>query len=54
MRSAAARLWWRWFPLGRSFAWLQLRSDPLRFAAAVAGIAFAAVMVTFQLGLYEH
>jgi putative ABC transport system permease protein len=53
MRSAAARLWWHWFPLGRSFAWLQLRSDPLRFAAAVAGIAFAAVMVTFQLGLYE-
>ncbi len=53
MRSAAARLWWQWFPLGNSFAWLQLRSDPLRFAAAVAGIAFAAVMVTFQLGLYE-
>ena len=53
MRSAAARLWWHWFPLGGSFAWLQLRSDPLRFAAAVAGIAFAAVMVTFQLGLYE-
>jgi putative ABC transport system permease protein len=53
MRSAAARLWWQWFPLGSSFAWLQLRSDPLRFAAAVAGIAFAAVMVTFQLGLYE-
>ena len=53
MRSAAARLWWQWFPLGGSFAWLQLRSDPLRFAAAVAGIAFAAVMVTFQLGLYE-
>ena len=53
MKSAAARLWWRLFPLGHSFAWLQLRSDPLRFAAAVAGIAFAAVMVTFQLGLYE-
>ena len=53
MRSAVARLWWRCFPLGGSFAWLQLRSDPLRFAAAVAGIAFAAVMVTFQLGLYE-
>lgn len=53
MRAAAARLWWQWFPLGSSFAWLQLRSDPLRFAAAVAGIAFAAVMVTFQLGLYE-
>jgi len=53
MRSAVARLWWRWFPLGASFAWLQLRSDPLRFAAAVAGIGFAAVMVTFQLGLYE-
>jgi putative ABC transport system permease protein len=53
MRSAAARLWWQWFPLGSSFAWLQLRSDPLRFAAAVAGIAFAAVMVTFQLGLYQ-
>ncbi len=53
MRSAAARLWWQWFPLGSSFAWLQLRSDPLRFAAAVSGIAFAAVMVTFQLGLYE-
>ena len=53
MRSAAARLWWHWFPLGRPLAWLQLRSDPLRFAAAVAGIAFAAVMVTFQLGLYE-
>ena len=53
MRAAAARLWWRWFPLGSSFAWLQLRSDPLRFAAAVAGIAFAAVMVTFQLGLYQ-
>ena len=53
MRSAAARLWWRWFPLGSPFAWLQLRSDPLRFAAAVAGIAFAAVMVTFQLGLYQ-
>jgi putative ABC transport system permease protein len=53
MRAAAARIWWRWFPLGSSFAWLQLRSDPLRFAAAVAGIAFAAVMVTFQLGLYQ-
>ena len=53
MRSAAARHWWRWFPLGSSFAWLQLRSDPRRFAAAVAGIAFASVMVTFQLGLYE-
>lgn len=53
MSSAVARVWGRWFPLGRSFAWLQLRSDPLRFAAAVAGIAFAAVMVTFQLGLYE-
>jgi len=53
MRAAAVRLWWRWFPLGSSFAWLQLRSDPLRFAAAVAGIAFAAVMVTFQLGLYQ-
>ena len=53
MKTAAARLWWQWFPLGGSFAWLQLRSDPLRFAAAVAGIAFAAVMVTFQLGLYQ-
>jgi putative ABC transport system permease protein len=53
MRSAVKRLRSHWFPLGGSFAWLQLRSDPLRFAAAVAGIAFAAVMVTFQLGLYE-
>src|SRR5258708_3979776 len=53
MRSAVARLWRQWFPLGNSFAWLQLRSDPLRFAAAISGIAFAAVMVTFQLGLYE-
>lgn len=53
MRTAAARLWMKWFPLGSAFAWLQLRSDPRRFAAAVAGIAFAAVMVTFQLGLYQ-
>jgi putative ABC transport system permease protein len=53
MIPAAARFWWHWFPLGQPLAWLQLRSDPLRFAAAVAGIAFAAVMVTFQLGLYE-
>ena len=53
MRRAAASLWWRCFPLGRPFAWLQLLSDRRRFAAAVAGIAFAVIMVMFQLGLYE-
>ena len=53
MRRAVAKLWWHWFPLGRPFAWLQLQSDRRRLAAAVAGIAFAVIMVMFQLGLHE-
>ena len=53
MKASAAMLWARWFPLGRPFAWLQLRSDRRRFAAAVAGIAFAVIMMMFQLGLRE-
>ncbi|HWA84896.1 MAG TPA: ABC transporter permease DevC [Opitutus sp.] len=53
MKRTAVTLWSRWFPLGRPFAWLQLRSDRRRFAAAVAGIAFAVIMMMFQLGLRE-
>lgn len=51
MSPAAARLWLRWFPLGRPFAWLQLLSDRRRLAAAVAGITVAVIMEMFQLGL---
>lgn len=53
MKAEEAALWQRWFPLGRPFAWLQLRSDRRRLAAAVAGIAFAVIMMMFQLGLRE-
>lgn len=51
MKAPAATLWARWFPLGRPFAWLQLRSDRRRLIAAIAGIAFAVIMMMFQLGL---
>ncbi len=34
-----------------AIAWLQLTRDKQRFAAATAGIAFAAVLVLIQLGL---
>ncbi|PTX91750.1 ABC transporter permease DevC [Opitutus sp. ER46] len=44
----------RLFPLGAPLSWLQLRSDPHRFATAVAGVAFAAVMMLFQLGLVHE
>ncbi len=53
MRRTAIRLWWRWFPLGRPLAWLQLMSDRRRFFAAIAGIGFAVIMMMFQLGLHE-
>lgn len=53
MRAAWERRRARWFPLGRPLAWLQLVSDRRRFAAAVAGIAFAVIMVMFQLGLHR-
>ncbi len=36
---------------GVPYAWLQLKQDKLRLAAAVGGIAFAIVLVFMQLGL---
>jgi putative ABC transport system permease protein len=34
-------------------AWLQLKREPIRFAVALAGIAFADILIFFQLGLAE-
>ena len=34
-------------------AWLQLKREPTRFAVALAGIAFADILIFFQLGLAE-
>jgi putative ABC transport system permease protein len=34
-------------------AWLQLKREPTRLAVALAGIAFADVLIFFQLGLTE-
>lgn len=34
-------------------AWLQLKREPTRFAVALAGIAFADILIFFQLGLTE-
>jgi putative ABC transport system permease protein len=39
------------FPLGIPLAWLQLVQEKKRFAAAVAGITFAVMMMLFQIGL---
>ncbi len=40
-----------WAPLGIPVAWRQLRQEPKRFAAALAGILFAVTMMLFQIGL---
>ena len=34
-------------------AWLQLKREPTRLAVALAGIAFADILIFFQLGLAE-
>jgi putative ABC transport system permease protein len=34
-------------------AWLQLKREPIRLAVALAGIAFADILIFFQLGLAE-
>lgn len=40
-------------PSGVPLAWRQLLARPLRFAAAVAGIAFASLMMLMQLGFRD-
>ena len=40
-------------PAGVPLAWRQLTARRLRFAAAVAGIAFASVMMLMQLGFHD-
>ncbi|MEO5721789.1 MAG: ABC transporter permease DevC [Chthoniobacterales bacterium] len=40
-------------PLGIPLAWLQLAGEKRRLAAAVAGIAFAAIMMMMQLGFHD-
>jgi putative ABC transport system permease protein len=49
---------WRQFthsilPCGIPFSWRQLSIERLRLAAAVAGIAFASVMMLMQLGFHD-
>jgi putative ABC transport system permease protein len=44
-------LYERIFPLGIPLSWLQLVQEKKRFAAAVAGITFAVMMMLFQIGL---
>jgi putative ABC transport system permease protein len=34
-------------------AWLQLRREPVRFAVAIAGVAFAAVLMLMQVGFMD-
>ena len=41
------------FPLGVPLAWLQLAGEKRRLAAAVAGVAFAAIMMMMQLGFHD-
>lgn len=40
-------------PAGVALAWRQLLARPLRFAAAVSGIAFASLMMLMQLGFRD-
>ena len=40
-------------PAGVPLAWRQLTARRLRFAAAVAGISFASVMMLMQLGFHD-
>jgi putative ABC transport system permease protein len=40
-------------PLGAPLAWLQLAGEPMRLAAATAGIAFAVLLMLMQLGIRE-
>jgi putative ABC transport system permease protein len=41
------------FPLGIPLSWHQLASERKRFVAAGGGIAFAVMLMLFQLGLYD-
>ena len=50
-RSLPRSLYERIFPLGIPLSWLQLVQEKKRFAAAVAGITFAVMMMLFQIGL---
>jgi putative ABC transport system permease protein len=42
-----------WRPAGIPLAWRQLAADRKRFAVAVAGVAFGALLMLFQLGIYQ-
>ena len=42
-----------WAPGGIPLAWRQLLADRKRFAVAVAGVAFGALLMLFQLGIYQ-
>jgi len=46
---AAESTWGRWTP-GAPLGWLQLWHKPLRLVVAVAGIAFAVLLILMQLG----
>lgn len=41
----------RIIPLGIPLAWLNLRKEPRRFLATVAGVCFAVTLMLFQMGL---
>ena len=49
-RSAVSR---RRSALGAPLAWLQLAGEPMRLVAAVAGIAFAVLLMLMQIGIRE-
>jgi putative ABC transport system permease protein len=42
-----------WVPGGIPLAWRQLMGDKKRFAVALGGISFGAILMLFQLGIYQ-
>lgn len=50
-RASKTTLFGKLVPLGIPLAWLQLVAEKKRFAAALAGITFAVIMMLFQIGL---
>jgi putative ABC transport system permease protein len=53
MRDLLAAIKRRLMPVGIPLAWLQLAGEKARLVAAVAGIAFASMMMIMQLGFHD-